>query len=187
MFWDKNYKTFIEKPSGKVGHYINQMRGQIRDLHDSYHYGFLPIVGELQIFMFLFYKTVWENSIIYGIFLIISMIVLTSLTKPLTDHQRLVTDAESSNSGRVFDSYANFTNVFSFRAHDKEINRNNNQVDFLTKRDISAGYRIMNYWVSASFMVRIVLWSVVLLYSWHLLRHRRNRFHCVHNFLQCAF
>ena len=26
----------------------------------------------------------------------------------------------------------------------------------------------MNYWVSASFMVRIVLWSVVLLYSWHL-------------------
>ena len=168
MFWDKNYTTFIEKPSGKVGHYINQLRTHILALHDSYHYGFLPIAGMVPVFMYLFYISAWQNSIIYAIFLAMSLAILITLTKPMTKYQRQVTDAESSNSGRVFDSYANFVNVFSFRAHSKEVTRNNKQVTALNLKDIQAGYRIMNYWTAASFMVRIVLWSSILYYSWHL-------------------
>jgi len=168
MFWDKNYTTFIEKPSGKVGHYINQLRTHIVALHDSYHYGFLPIAGAVPVYIYLFYRSAWQNSIIYGAFLIISMVILIVMTRPMTKYQRRVTDAESSNSGRVFDSYANFVNVFSFRAHQKEVLRNNDQVSALSKKDVQAGYRIMNYWTSASFMIRIVLWTFILYYSWHL-------------------
>lgn len=168
MFWDKNYSTFIEKPSGKVGHYINQLRSQIRDLHDSYHYGFLPLLGSVPVYVFLFYKTAWQNSAIYGVFIIVSMIALIIMSGPLTKYQRIVTDSESSNSGRVFDSYSNFVNVFSFRAQNKEITRNNRQIADVTKKDIQAGYRIMNYWTVASFLVRIILWSAILFYSWHM-------------------
>ena len=168
MFWDKDYKTFIEKPSGKVGHYVNQLRGQIRDLHDSYHYGFLPIAGAIPVYIYLFYKSAWQNSIIYGVFLVVSMFILILLTKPMSKYQRQVTDAESSNSGRVFDSFANYVNVFSFRAHRKEITRNNEQVNSLSEIDVKAGIRIINYWTAASTMVRIGLWSAILYYSWHM-------------------
>ncbi len=168
MFWSNNYSEFIEKPSGKVGHYINQLRSYARDIHDSYHYGFIPIVSALPVYIYLFYTTAWQNSVIYGLFIILSLSILVVMTKPMRKYQRRVTDEESSNAGRVFDSYANFVNVFSFRSQRKEITRNNNQVTTLNKKDIQAGYRIMNYWTGASTLIRIGLWGIILFYSWNL-------------------
>ena len=168
MFWDKDYKTFIEKPSGKVGHYVNQLRNQILSMHDSYHYGFLSLAGSTPVFLFLFYKVAWENSVIYAVFIIISLAALIALSKPLTKSQRIVTDAESSNSGRVFDSFANFVNVFSFNTQSREIERNNEQVADVNRKDIHAGIRIINYWTVSSFLVRFVLWGTIFFYSWHM-------------------
>ncbi|MFN8015876.1 MAG: ABC transporter ATP-binding protein [Acidimicrobiia bacterium] len=168
MFWDKQYREFIEKPSGKVGHYTNELRNKIRDIHDSYHYGFLPIASAIPIYIVLFYKAAWRASVIYGIFLIVALIILLVMARPMRAYQRKTTDAESSNAGRVFDSYANFVNVFSFRAQRKEVDRNNAQVSHLNKTDIKAGYRIMNYWTSASALIRLGLWSSILFYSWHM-------------------
>lgn len=68
MFWDKDYTTFIEKPSGKVGYYINQLRTQTFELYDAYHYGFLPMFTSIPIYMYLLYTTAWQSSVIYTIF-----------------------------------------------------------------------------------------------------------------------
>ncbi len=168
MFWDKDYTTFIEKPSGKVGYYINQFKSEVYSIYDAYHYGFVPIATAIPIYIFLIYKAAWQNSIIYGVFLVITACALLLLSKPMNKSQRNVTDEDSSNSGRVFDSYANFVNVFAFRAHRKEVLRNDHQVDGVIKKDIRAGINIMNYWTVASFLIRLILWPTILLYSWHL-------------------
>lgn len=168
MFWDKDYTTFIEKPSGKVGYYINQLKSQIYSLYDAYHYSFLEMGISVPIYTYLLYKTAWQTSAIYTIFLVVSFFALVGMTKPIEKHQRRYTDSDSSNSGRVFDSYANFVNVFSFRAHDKEVGRNNSQIEEVTKRYIKADNRLMAYWTVASVLIRFCLWSAVLFYSWHL-------------------
>lgn len=168
MFWDKDYTTFIEKPSGKVGYYINQLRTQTFELYDAYHYGFLPMFTSIPIYMYLLYTTAWQSSVIYTIFLVISLLTLIGLTRPLNKHQRTFTDHDSSNSGRVFDSYANFVNVFSFRAQHKEIARNEVQLEAVAKKFVSAEYRLINYWSTASVLIRFGLWSAILLYSWHM-------------------
>jgi len=168
MFWDKDYKTYIEKPSGKVGYYINQFRGQLWALYDAYHYSFISIATALPIYIFLLYRAAWQNSIIYTVFLVITFSLLIYLAKSVEKYQRLFTDAESTNSGRIFDSYANFVNVFSFRAHRKEIARNDEQLNVVTEKYKAADYRVMNYWTAAAFMMRYVLWSAILLYSWYM-------------------
>lgn len=168
MFWNKKYTTFIEKPSGKVSYYINQFRSELYGIYDAYHYGFLPIATSIPIYLYLIYRAAWQNSLVYGIFVIFNAGVLILLTKPLNKNQRIATDADSSNSGRVFDSYANFVNVFAFRVHKKEVVRNDHDVDGVIKKDIAAGKSLLNYWITASFLVRLMLWPIILLYSWHL-------------------
>lgn len=176
MFWNNSYSQFIEKPSGKVGHYVNQLRHYTRDIHDSYHYGFLPIISSLPVYVYLFYTTAWQNSIIYLMFILIALTTLIFMTRPMRKYQHRLTDEESNNAGRVFDSYANFVNVFSFRAQRKEVARNNEQIVVLNKKDIQAGYRIMNYWTIASTLVRIGLWGTILFYSWHMYQSGRISF-----------
>lgn len=168
IFWDKSYSIFMEKPSGKVGYYVNQLRSNIRDIYDSYHYGFLPVIGSIPVYIALFFKVTWQNSVIYSLFLIVAFIALATLTKPITKFQRRETDSESTNSGRIFDSYANFVNVFSFHSQEKEIKRNNLQVADLTKKTSQASYRLMNYWTVAASLIRVALWTIILFYSWYM-------------------
>jgi ATP-binding cassette subfamily B protein len=168
IFWDNKYSTFIEKPSGKVGYYINQLRTQLFTMWDSYNYGFIVQGISVPIYFALLFHATWQNSAIYFIFLVVSSIGLIVMTKPLNRAQRAFTDADSSNSGRVFDSYANFVNVFSFRAHDKEIARNDKELDEVSRKYQIADRRVINYWHVASSLVRVFLWGAILFYSWHV-------------------
>ncbi|MEL6894101.1 MAG: ABC transporter ATP-binding protein, partial [Actinomycetota bacterium] len=164
--WSEEYPRFVDRPSGKVASYVNDLRTHIAALWDIAHFGFLPIIASIPIYIVLFWQTAAGNAIVYVAFLAVVGVVLTALARPLNARQRRLTDHTSNNTGRVFDSYANFVNVFSFRSHRKEIRRNDEQIDGLIEDDVSFNLALTNYWGGASVMVRVVLWAAVMWFSW---------------------
>lgn len=166
--WDEDYRSFVDHPSGKTAAYVNEMRSQVEELWDAVHYSFLPMAASIPIYVFLLVRTAPSNALGYVVFLVVAAVIMTRVAKPVNARQHHLTDTTSSNNGRVFDSYANFVNVFSFRAHRKEVVRNNAEIDGLIDDSIRFNYALSSYWGIASFLARIVLWSAVMGYSWYL-------------------
>ncbi len=174
--WDEEYQHFVDRPSGKVASYVNDLRNDVYQLWDAAHYGFLPVVASVPIWAVLMWRTASTNALIYGGFLVLSGVALVALARPLNRRQRVLTDSTATNSGRVFDSYSNFVNVFSFQAQRREISRNNAQIDGLIVDDVRFGFSLVSYWAVASLLIRGVLWALVMSYSWYSFSQGRISF-----------
>ena len=166
--WSRDYRSFVDHPSGKTANYVNDLRDKSENLWDILHFSFLPILVSIPIYTVLLYQTAASSALLYLVFLAIAAAVLTRLARPVRSRRRHLTDTTATNNGRVFDSYANFVNVFSFRAHHKEVARNNQQIDGLISDSIRFNYALSGYWGVAATMVRVGLWAVIMGYSWYL-------------------
>lgn len=164
--WSEDYQHFVDRPSGKVASYVNDIRNHTQVLWDSAHYGFLPVLSAIPVYVYLLWSTARGNAIVYAVFLIGAGVVLATVAGPVNARQRHLTSETATNTGRVFDSYSNFVNVFSFRAHRKELDRNDEQLDGLIDDDISFGYALSTYWAVSSMLIRGLLWAAVMGFSW---------------------
>ncbi|MEM9565382.1 MAG: ABC transporter ATP-binding protein [Actinomycetota bacterium] len=164
--WSEDYRRFVDRPSGKVASYVNDLRNHTESLWDAAHYGFLPVLSAIPIYVVLLWQTAPGNAITYGLFLVGAGVILSLLVAPVHARQRHLTDTTANNTGRVFDSYANFVNVFSFRAQAKEIRRNDRELDGLITDDVRFSYALSSYWGVASALIRIGLWGAVMAFSW---------------------
>lgn len=167
-FWKNDYELFVDRPSGKVGSYINDLQRHSLGLWDSFHYGFLPMLTSLPVYLILFLQVSWTSSVGYGVFLLLAALLLTAASRPVRSTQHALTDTVATANGRVFDSYANFVNVFSFRGQRKEIVRNDGDTRLMAAGEVRASTALSAYWGAASVLVRGALWSFVILYNWHL-------------------
>lgn len=165
--WSEDYQRFVDRPSGKVASFVNDIRAHVQTLWDSAHYGFLTVAATIPVYVVLLWTTAPGNAIVYAVFLVGAGVVLALVAGPVNKRQRHLTNNTATNTGRVFDSYSNFVNVFSFRAHRKEIARNNDQLDGLIRDDISFGYALSTYWGVASLLIRGLLWAAVMGFSWY--------------------
>ncbi|MFT4658063.1 MAG: ATP-binding cassette subfamily B protein [Candidatus Aldehydirespiratoraceae bacterium] len=164
--WAEPYQRFVDRPSGKVASYVNDLRDHTQALWEAAHYGFLPVLSTIPVYIVLLAGSSAGNAAAYVVFLVVAGVVMTAVGRPVNTRQRRVTDRTSNNTGRVFDSYANFVNVFSFRAQRKEVRRNDDDLDGLIKDDVSFTYALSAYWGVASVLVRILLWGVIMGVSW---------------------
>ncbi len=165
--WSEDYQRFVDRPSGKVASFVNDLRQHVQALFDSAHYGFLPVLSTIPVYIVLLWTTAKGNAVVYVAFLVGAGVVLALVAGPVNARQRHLTNNTATNTGRVFDSYSNFVNVFSFRAHHKEIARNDQQLDGLIGDDIRFGYALTTYWGVASMLIRGVLWGAVMGFSWY--------------------
>lgn len=164
--WSEPYQRFVDRPSGKVASYVNDLRDHTQALWEAAHYGFLPVLSTIPVYIVLLAQSSAGNAAAYVVFLVIAGVVMTAVGRPVNTRQRRVTDRTSDNTGRVFDSYANFVNVFSFRGQRKEIRRNDDDLDALIDDDVSFTYALSAYWGVASVLVRVLLWGVIMGVSW---------------------
>ncbi len=164
--WSEDYQSFVNRPSGKVASYVNDLRNHIQVLWDSAHFGFLPVLSSIPVYVVLLWRTSSGNAVVYAVFMVLAGAVMTKIAGPVHDRQRRLTNNTSDNTGRVFDSYSNFVNVFSFRAQPKEIARNDDQLDGLIDDDVKFSYALSAYWGVSSLLVRGLLWAVVIGFSW---------------------
>ncbi len=165
--WSEDYQHFVDRPSGKVASYVNDIRNHTQVLWDAAHYGFLPVLAAIPVYVVLLSRTAAGNAVVYVVFLVLSGVVLALVAGPVNRRQRRLTNNTATNTGRVFDSYSNFVNVFSFRAQRKEVERNDRELDDLIDDDISFGYALSTYWSVSSLLIRGLLWAAVMGFSWY--------------------
>ena len=165
--WGEDYQRFVDRPSGKVASFVNDIRAHVAALWDSAHYGFLTVLATIPVYVVLLWTTARGNAFVYVVFLAAAGVVLALVAGPVNSRQRELTNNTATNTGRVFDSYANFVNVFSFRAHRKEIERNDEQLDGLIGDEIRFSVALSTYWAVASVLIRGVLWAAVMGFSWY--------------------
>lgn len=167
-FWENEYSTFTDHPSGKVGSYINDLQRHSLALWDSLHYGFVPMVTSLPIYFVLFIRASWQTSVVYAAFLVVSAVAMTAISRPVKSTQHHLTDTVATNNGRVFDSYSNFVNVFSFGAQPKEIARHRDDTVRMSAAEVRSSTALSAYWGTASLLVRGLLWTFIILFNWYL-------------------
>ncbi len=166
--WGKEYETFIQKPSSKIASYVNQLRKRTYELWWLFLWQIVPLALTLPTYLIILFTTARHNTLLYLVFIALTVMISSLMVKPMAAAQRQLTDAESSQDGKVYDSFANFVNVFSFRAHRKEIGQHASEIDALTSVEVKAMRKKINYWLVASSLLRMGLWTIILFYSWHL-------------------
>lgn len=159
--WDKNYTEYVQKPSGKIAASVNNIYQDYDALYGAFHYGLLTLIVPYFVFVVYLFSTVWINAVILLIFLALSLGSLRFQLKGMRQKSSSHADFKSETEGKTFDSFANFTNVLSFKAHRKEFASDKESVRTLLKRRTKTDYSVIGYWASASFLMRLVLWSVV--------------------------
>ena len=63
--WSEDYQRFVDRPSGKVASYVNDLRNHSQVLWDSAHYGFLPVLAQIPVYVVLLWQTSSENALVY--------------------------------------------------------------------------------------------------------------------------
>lgn len=159
--WDKDYSEYVQKPSGKIAASVNNLYQEYDSLYGAFHYGLLTLLVPYTVFIIYMFSTVWINAVIMIAFLILALASLKVQLKGMRKKSASFADYRSETEGKTFDSFANFTNVMSFRAHKKEFTSDRGSVEGMLKKRAKMDYSVIGYWASASFLMRVLLWSVV--------------------------
>ena len=160
--WTYPYATFIDKPSSKVAASISRLHEETRFLYDSIHYGFFGI-SVFYLTLIISIATVsWQNSAVYILFTMIAIPLLLKRANSISTTKAKFADKLAERNGNIFDSIANYTNVFSFNTKSKEIQLNKKRVESLFKHQYRSEKAVINFWVMASTLMRIVLWALIL-------------------------
>lgn len=169
--WKFDYPEFIDKPSSKIAASITRLQENTRSLYDSMHYGFFSIIIYYLTLVVSIAAISWHNSLIYSLFILIAVFILVRPAKQLARKRANFADAIAELDGKVFDSTANYTNVFSFNAKGKEIAANKkNSARLFDSQYISERANI-KFWMTASFMTRWALWSLILGTNFYLYKN----------------
>lgn len=169
--WGKEYSEYVQKPSGKIAASVNNIYKDYENLYGTFHYGILTLIVPYAVFIVYMFSTVWINGLILIGFLVLSLGSLSLQLKSMRRKGADRADFISETEGKTFDSYANFTNVLSFRAHNKEFSSDKKYVKKLRKKHLAQDYSVIGYWSSASFLMRVILWSTLSLVNLILLNN----------------
>jgi ATP-binding cassette subfamily B protein len=168
--WNYEYKDYVAKPSSKIAASVNKIYENFDRLYGDLHFGFLPTFTHYTIFIVSMAALVWQNSVLYAIFVISAVFVLIMQLKKVKKSSAQFADKYSEADGATFDSFSNFTNVLSFKAHKKEQNHYKSMVNRLFGFRYRADKDVINFWVAASFMMRWLLWISIAVTNFYLLK-----------------
>jgi len=171
--WRYDYAQFIDLPSSKIAANANYLQNDLRLLYESFHYGFYSIGTYYLVLAASISAVAWQNGLVYFCFLLVVATVLAKRTKLITQTSATFTDELSNVDGKVFDSFANYANVFSFNAKSKEVSRNALLVQALFSAHYKSERTNIDFWTVASLMVRWVLWATILGLNFYLLKRGR--------------
>lgn len=168
--WSYEYKEYVVKPSSKIAASVNKIYENFDRLYNEIHFGFLPAFTHYSIFIGTMATLVWQNSVLYIIFVMAAIYILILRLKKVKKTSAVFADKYSETDGATFDSFSNFTNVLSFKAHKKEQTRYKSMIDRLFGFRYKSDLDITKFWVLASFMMRWLLWISIISTSFYLLK-----------------
>jgi ATP-binding cassette subfamily B protein len=167
--WNYPYATFIDKPSSKIAASVSRLHEETRFVYDSMHFGFFGIAVYYTTLAVSVATVSLENSVVYVLFIFFAIVMLSSKAKDISKTKAFFADKLAEKNGNIYDSISNYTNVFSFNTKSKEVQKNLGRVKSLYSAQHKSDKSVIWFWVTASFMMRIILWTLILGLNFYLL------------------
>lgn len=174
--WNREYVDFVSKSSGKTAATITSIHSYLNTLVYAYNWNFLVLLASVPVLFGLMANIIFANAAAYIVFIFFVLLILKLQIKTLKRYQRDFADLNTTAEGRIFDSFANFVNVFAFGARKKEIEIFHDSNAALAKSNAKADTRMMTFWMSAGFCLRGLLWSIILMFNLYLYKHKEISF-----------
>lgn len=174
--WNREYIDFVSKSTGKTASTITSIHSYLGTLTYAYNWNFLVLLVSIPVLFGLLANVIIENSIAYILFIVLVLIVLKLQIKTLKVYQRKYADLNTTAEGHIYDSFANFVNVFAFGARKKEIMSFEKSNTALSNANSKSETRMMTFWMSAGLLLRGLLWSVILMFNLYLYKHKEILF-----------
>lgn len=174
--WKRDYQEFVSMPTGKSAATSNRLYENVERIYDNYVYIFTPLIISMPVFLVILFTTVWQNALIYILFMLFASILVFLQSKTLHKARAHLADNEATEDARNFDSFSNFVNVKSFNAVNKEKKLFNHGNRKLIDSRVFFGNKLTIFWGSASISIRIFLWAIILFFNYYLYDHGRISF-----------
>jgi ATP-binding cassette subfamily B protein len=165
--WNYEYKDFIEKPSGKIASAVHETYYKLGSISFEFRDEDISMLTKFPVYVGILFIASTENAILFLTFtLMLSTVSWVSLKK-VRVRAGAHSDMQSTVMGRLYDSFANFVNVKSFKSEDvelKSLHKDNQNMQTTSIRRSSADAA---YWAYAGVIIRVGLWiSFAVLNLW---------------------
>lgn len=160
---DRPYPYFVDKLSGKVSGSISAIGAELRTFSTQVFYSYIPQVFGIVTMAILLASVNWQTLVIFVVGIAAMILVGRHTIKNSIKHEAIAADNQSTKSGHIVDSIANFASVKSF--HKESTERE------IVKKSISATLHSSQeaylwgvvFWGSMSFFIRHLIWPATIL------------------------
>ena len=159
----KPYPYFVDKLTGKIGSYITQLSGDLRELLSNALFEFGgQIVGIVTTF-FILGSLNWQTGAIFLTGLIGMYAVGRYTLRYNMKYEAKATNVGADKNGILYDSIANYATVKTFRTESAEAATIATQQDKTIAANNKAFFTGIVFWASMSLFVRQLMWPAIIL------------------------
>lgn len=160
---EKPYPYFTDKFTGKISANINTISQETYHFTFNYFYSYVTEVVRLVSIILILLSINIQTLIVFlsGLFLMLfigSRVLSTSVL-----YEKKLTDINSSKTGWIVDSIANFANIKSFNTETVELKDHKNQLSKTVKASQQSTKWSIIFWASVGTVVRFFIWPVTII------------------------
>lgn len=159
----KPYPYFVDKLTGKIGSYITQLSGDLRELLSNALFEFGgQIVGIVTTF-FILGSLNWQTGAIFLTGLIGMYAVGRYTLRYNMKYEAKATNVGADKNGILYDSIANYATVKTFRTESAEAATIATEQSKTIEANNKAFFTGIVFWASMSLFVRQLMWPAIIL------------------------
>jgi ATP-binding cassette subfamily B protein len=165
--WGYQYEEFVEKPSGKISSALSEVYTKMATILIDFGEEDIDKIVKFPVFIGILFLSTKENAILFSFFLFVLVLVSVFSLKKVRKAAKNHSDMQSTVMGRLFDSFANFVNVKSFKSEDLELR--SLEQDNVSMQGTSVRRTLTDefYWAYADVTIRWGLWiSFAIMNLW---------------------
>ncbi len=156
--WDYEYKDFVQKPSGKIASAAHETYFKGASLSYEFQQEDINNLVKFPVFIGILFISSKENAILFFLFLIILSLVSWVTLKKVRRTASTHSDMQSTVMGRLYDSFANFVNVKSFKSEQVELKSLHQDNNSMQQTSIARSVADELYWSYAGATIRGGMW-----------------------------
>ena len=157
------YPYFVDKLSGKISGSIGAIGAELRTFTTQVFYSYIPQVFGILTMAILLASVNWQTITIFLVGILGMVLVGRHTIKNSVKYEAAAADNQSTKSGHIVDSIANFTSIKSFHKERFELKIvKKSQADTLNSSQAAYFWGVV-FWGSMSFFIRHVIWPATIL------------------------
>jgi len=164
----KPYHFFVDKFTGKVSSYIGMLGEEMRNFVSNIMYNYTNELVKLVTISVVLLSVNLITGAIFILGLVLMFLTGKYTVRKSIKYEKLSADIQSTKTGHLVDSVANFVNVKSFRKEWQEISSIERQLRHTSLAAKKSSLWNMFFWGSMGLIVRTMIWPATILLNVYL-------------------